>query len=62
MHNAQFIIHNALLSIFIHLVVVFLVIATCNIVHLFLVIKIPSDGLLYSFLKLQAWFPTEFLL
>lgn len=48
------------LSALIHLVVVLLVIATRYIIHPRLVIEIPTDGLLYAFLELQARFPTKF--
>lgn len=50
------------LSIGIHVVVVLLVITRGYVVHPFLVIKIPFYGFFDSLLKLERWFPTDFLL
>lgn len=50
------------LSVFIHVLVVFLVFAGCDVVHPLFVVEIPLDCLLYAFLELQRWLPAEFLL
>ena len=46
----------------IHILIILLIIAACHIVKPFLIIQVPANGLLNAFLKLQAWFPTEFSL
>ena len=45
------------LSVFIHVVVVLLVVARGDVVHPFLVVQVPTDGLLDAFLKLEARLP-----
>ena len=51
-----------MLSVFIHFFVVAFVVAGGDIVHPFLVVKIPTDGLFDAFLKLEGGFPVEFTL
>ena len=41
------------LSIFIHFLVILLIVATCYVIEPFLVVQIPTDGLLDAFLKLE---------
>ena len=42
--------------------VILLVLATCYVVHPSFVLQIPLHGLLDTLLKLERWFPTDFLL
>ena len=41
------------LSVFVHLFVIFLIVARCDVVEPFLVVKIPADCFLDALLKLQ---------
>ena len=50
------------LSVGVHVVVVFHVVAAGDIVHPFLVVEIPADGTLNAFLELETGFPTQFAL
>ena len=47
---------------FIHLLVVFLVLAGGDVIQPGLVVQVPADGFLYTFLKLQGGFPTQLFL
>ena len=51
-----------MLSVFVHLVVIFFVVTRGDVVHPLLMVKIPTDSFLYTFFKLQARFPTQFSL
>ena len=46
----------------IHLLIILLILPISNMIHPFLVLKIPFHGLFVSFLKQELWLPTEFLL
>ena len=48
------------LSVFVHIVVIFLIFSRSDAVHPFLIIEIPAHSLLDAFLKLKARFPAEF--
>ena len=50
------------LSVFVHIVVIFLIFSRSDAVHPFLIIEIPAHSLLDAFLKLKARFPAEFCL
>ena len=50
---------SGMLSVFIHYVIVFQVIPTCNIVQPFLIFKIPSYGLFHALHKLETWLVQE---
>ncbi len=54
--------NNYFSEILIHLLVVLLILAGSDVVHPFLVVEIPADGLFDTFFKLQARFPTKFSL
>ena len=51
-----------MLSVFVHTFVVLLIIATGDIVHPLLVVEVPTDGLLDTFLELEAGLPPQLLL
>ena len=46
----------------IHPLIILLILPRSNMIHPFLVLEIPYYGLLDTLLKLERWFPTEFLL
>ena len=50
------------LPVLVHVAVVAFVVAGGNVVHPFLVVEIPADGLFDAFLELQARFPAELAL
>ena len=53
---------KGVLSALIHILIILLVVPRSDVVHPFLVIQIPADGLLDAFFELQAGLPTQFLL
>ena len=46
----------------IHILIILLILPRSNMIHPFLVIKIPLHGLLDTLFKLERWLPTQFLL
>lgn len=58
-YNSESFIPALSLPALVHFVVIFLVIAARYIIHPCLVVKIPADGFLYSFLELQARLPSK---
>ena len=50
-----------ILSIFIHIIIILLILPRSNMIHPFLVIEIPLHCFFDTLLKLERWFPTEFL-
>ena len=46
----------------IHLLIILLILPRSNMIHPFLVLEIPFYGFFDTLLKLERWFPTEFLL
>ena len=50
--------HVAFLFSPVHLFVILLIVTRSNIIHPLLIVKIPADCFLYTFLKLQARFPS----
>ena len=47
------------LSVFVHIVIVALVVAGCDVVHPVLIVEVPADGLFDAFLELEGWLPAE---
>ena len=46
-------------SVLVHIIIILLVVTRCDIIHPFLIVKVPANGLLYAFLKLKARLPTK---